>query len=468
MKNNKTTNNVTTTTTTSTSNNDDENNNNNTTKSSINKKAGVFGRPLIPFFLESEENEGTPQGGYQVNEDLFLPEEHIKQQEELFIPKGENSIRVREFKDGYFEYKDISLDTFQHTKLTYSPASKKNTTFNLNHNVGGNNVRENNGERPQFYAINVSKEKEMNEQQNGNLNGLHQQHYYGKRRTSVRDHYDNYEKMVIPYQLYNTNMKQSVSAPNLSELHNNGVSSNNHQQQQQKEKKKKLVPTQVRQQQQEKRKGSTSSISNNNNTINEETYHSSAPSSPNNEENTISTQSSPILRHLESPVLTSTSLTGTLNFNNNYSSLNGLLQQNNLDPYDGLITPQFLLSKTKIQSTTAVNHIVPTSFNQQQQQTIDKNVNVEQSFVDESLFNDNFKTPPSKDKFKQVMIDDDPTLMLSEEQLLSSLELFDGSDKNKANTTTPSSVEKKQERFAGGSWSNSPAPCKIPKPNFKK
>jgi hypothetical protein len=43
-----------------------------------------FGRPLIPYFLDDGDMTNDQ---YQVNTELFLPEEHETMQRELLVPK---------------------------------------------------------------------------------------------------------------------------------------------------------------------------------------------------------------------------------------------------------------------------------------------------------------------------------------------------------------------------------------------
>ncbi|KAL0491193.1 hypothetical protein AKO1_002306, partial [Acrasis kona] len=73
-----------------------------------------------------------------INEGLTLSEETKDYQREIVVPKGQDSIRVREFKDGYFEYKDIALEdisNFDNIMITESNSRAKLPTKTLPGNL---------------------------------------------------------------------------------------------------------------------------------------------------------------------------------------------------------------------------------------------------------------------------------------------------------------------------------------------
>lgn len=93
------------------------------------KKVPEFGRPLVPYFLESTDEKGE----FVINEDLEMPNGTQVKQKEIFIPNGERSWNVREFKDGYFEYKPKFLDEVMQGKQdSLMLVDKDESHFNVN------------------------------------------------------------------------------------------------------------------------------------------------------------------------------------------------------------------------------------------------------------------------------------------------------------------------------------------------
>lgn len=93
------------------------------------KKLPEFGRPLVPYFLENTDGNGE----FVVNEDLSLPDTTEAKQKDLFIPNGERTFNVREFKDGYFEYKPQFLSTVMQGKEdALTLVDKDHSHFNAN------------------------------------------------------------------------------------------------------------------------------------------------------------------------------------------------------------------------------------------------------------------------------------------------------------------------------------------------
>src|SRR3989338_9043235 len=201
-------------------------------------KAGEFGRPLIPFFL-NEENGETPTGGYSVNEDMFITDEQAQQQERVFVPKGEKSIRVREFKDGYFEYKDLSFDNIQE-KLTFDSPTKQQA--NPSHS------NSNNGNQAPFFAQHLAENNQSKNTSsnggNGNGGGLGK-----KTKTSTRDHFANYQRMVNPYQhVAKSNDNSSSSDENKRLSDEDKQDEDDKKAKKKKQKKKVMVPVNVQKQ----------------------------------------------------------------------------------------------------------------------------------------------------------------------------------------------------------------------------
>lgn len=470
-------------------------------------KAGEFGRPLIPFFLNEDANGETPTGGYSVNEDLFLTDEQAQQQERVFVPKGEKSIRVREFKDGYFEYKDLSFDGIQEKLTFHSPIKQQQQQAN------------NNSNQPQFFSQHVENNK--NNSSNGNSNG--NGNGFGKTKTSSRDHFANYERMVIPYQ-HKNNMTKSND--NSSSSDENKLQSDEDKREEEdkkakkkKQKKKVMVPINVQKQNVSSRntnhlirnhENQPPSNINNNQSSNQE-FISSSSQQPNYQQQSVPvttinhTAGYPQVLVMHSPLAFNSPSSPTVYPKPNTNqklltpSLLGINRSasiitsaNNSSPNsapspNGLLKPSALLSQSLqlINSTpvkpptvsTIPPQKVPTHFPQQSYDVSYLENNILPQYYQEQPASYNYSmnngslpnVTTSEPVIEQLppisqMVSSSSSTSLTEKELLSIL-MNDGS----VNFTPdePENLEQKHKKFAGGSWSNSPHPSEIPKPNFK-
>ncbi|KAG2379601.1 hypothetical protein C9374_006718 [Naegleria lovaniensis] len=475
----------------SSSNNNSSNNNTTPTKS----KAGEFGRPLIPFFIDGTNNNGTtPTGGYSVNEDLFLTDEQAQQQQRVFVPKGEKSIRVREFKDGYFEYKDLSLDTVK-DKLTFDARNSSSSS-----SINNNNNSSSSSQQPNFFAQHVTSPPQSDKSAASD-NGLGK-----KSRTSTKDHFANYERMVVPYQHYNTTTKsndnssgdenmapeKSNNRDNKPSSHLNGenIGEDDENQRDKKKKKKVMVPVNV-----QKQSISNSSNSNSGNSGSSTALRSvlkkspsSARASSSNDTNISTNKSSVSTSSNAFPQSSSTvskASPSTKIISNVNSSTNVDCTKSTSGATYTLLTPSYFnTSERKRVSIYSPSEglLKPTWFPSWRyfdmaylESTVLKDLEEKklQTPPHTSLKPLKHNTPnapmPSSPPFHHSM----PQLgtsasstSLTEEELLSSL-INDGSviklDPMDNSAKKGSASDKK---FAGGSWSNSPHPSKLPKPLF--
>jgi len=472
------------------------------------KKAGEFGRPLIPFFIDNESG-ATPTGGYSVNEELFLTDEQAQQQQRVFVPKGEKSIRVREFKDGYFEYKDLSFDSIQE-KLTYdSPTKIQQPSKSSNNNQ-------------QFYAQPVVSSSPSSNPQ-GSSETLTNSN--GKKRTSTRDHFANYEKMVVPFQHYNTKSNNPTSSsgsdsssdePPVINKKSSPYNNANISGATIVKKKKKMIPVNVQKQ---------SSTSKQQQNVVTKTapmtqqipfaqppimiipFNPPSPTYVNPHSNFIP---SPLINPttqilpnyipqqgnsevLSGKLITPSALKGTIKGN-----ITKTVSTGKTVAFNGLITPSALRSSQPLPqplpffassepiATTNKTYQNPTPvIYQNSEQHIDVS-DLENSLQEaarmiqtgQPTYAPHFVEPsqtsiPSTVAQPMIMSSLHPsnsTSSLTEEELITSL-MNDGSvnlpqDLEKSDTEN-SEQKKSEKKFAGGSWSNSPHPSKIPKPNFK-
>lgn len=125
------------------------NTDNSTQASTSTTQQPIFGRPLVPYFLSTITSDAPVNtrskkkkakivqntSPYKkelltVNLNHDLTEEHKSQQQQLVLPEGETTLRVRRFnKDGYFEYDTMNLSEIeqhlQEKNIQLVPANNK-------------------------------------------------------------------------------------------------------------------------------------------------------------------------------------------------------------------------------------------------------------------------------------------------------------------------------------------------------
>jgi len=107
--------------------------------------------------------------------------------------RGENTIRVREFKDGYFEYKEIDLKDLDEKSVGWS---RSNSKLNDEYVINGT-ITNSNSSRTKSNALTTPVKTKKKE-----------------------NHYENYKKMVTEYSLYNMNNSAGVAAAAANGLSN--------------------------------------------------------------------------------------------------------------------------------------------------------------------------------------------------------------------------------------------------------
>ncbi|KAF0974146.1 hypothetical protein FDP41_006756 [Naegleria fowleri] len=466
-----------------TNNSSTNNHKNNDHTTPTKSKAGEFGRPLIPFFIDGT-NGTTPTGGYSVNEDLFLTDEQAQQQQRVFVPKGEKSIRVREFKDGYFEYKDLSLDNVK-DKLTFDSRNPSSSS-------GNSNTSSSSSQQPHFFAHHVTSPPQADKSSSDNGLGK-------KSRTSTKDHFANYERMVVPYQHYNTTTKSNENSSgdenmaseqsngrenNSSSFSNNGMDNSGEDEENKRNKKKKkkvMVPVNV-QKQSISNSSSNSSGNSGSNAALKSVLKKSPSSTRSSSSNDTSSNKPSVSTSSNASPQSSASNSKTSPISNVHSSTNvgPTKSSSNTTTYTLLAPSYFNASERKRVSIYSPKEglLKPTWFPSWH--------SFDMAYLESTVLKDleeqKFQTPPhtslklkpnapmpSSPPFQQnlpQLSTSASSTSLTEEELLSSL-INDGSviklDSMDSSSKKESSSEKK---FAGGSWSNSPHPSKLPKPLF--